>query len=596
MAGPRPLRGCMTHRFGRFELDEERRELRLDGRELLLQPRVFDLLAYLIRHREKVVAKDELLEALWPGVIVADGALQRAVSLARSALRHGGGQDTIRTFSRQGYRFCGEVTHDPGPEPSAVPMSPVLERARKAYDECSWEDAAGGYRQADAGHPLGALDLERWAMAETCLGRGRDAVPPMERASAAHAAAGDARGSARAALFLTQVLFEQLQLSVARGWHRRAQSLLEDLDPSPEHGHLEWLRARLEMMEGDQEAARDHSSRAIEIGRSLGDADVETLGILYRGHARLSLGDITGGQADHDEAAAAVLAGSVTPWVGGLTYCSVIWACRNRGDWERAAQWSDHFVRWCERSGMARYPGTCMLHQAEVLSMQGKLERAEEEVRIACETLPATAPWAHGDAWRVLGDLLLARGELDEAGRSYKQAHALGWDPNPGHAVLTALRGDARGAVRSLERSLTDRSWTGCQRRELLLCHLAVVASQAGDLEKARAALARLDEGAGQGRTISVKAWRARAEGEFRLAEGRAREAAGSFRQALAHWREAGIPLHAAEVRFRLAAALEAEGDAEAAELETAAAREFCGRLGLPAPREGSPPAGSAPG
>ena len=67
----------MIHRFGEFELDEERRELPLHGRERLLQPRVFDLLAYLVRRPERVVGKDELLEALWPEVTVTEGPYAR---------------------------------------------------------------------------------------------------------------------------------------------------------------------------------------------------------------------------------------------------------------------------------------------------------------------------------------------------------------------------------------------------------------------------------------------------------------------------------------------------------------------------------------
>ena len=75
----------MIFRFGRFELDEATRELRLGVRALELQPRTFDLLVYLVRHHDRVVSKDELLSALWPDVIVTDSSIMRAVSLIRSA-------------------------------------------------------------------------------------------------------------------------------------------------------------------------------------------------------------------------------------------------------------------------------------------------------------------------------------------------------------------------------------------------------------------------------------------------------------------------------------------------------------------------------
>src|SRR5260370_5425291 len=75
----------MVHRFPSFEIDEPARELRAGSRVLPLQPRVFDLLVYLAKNRGRVVPKDELLDTLWADVTVADGSLQRAVSLARAA-------------------------------------------------------------------------------------------------------------------------------------------------------------------------------------------------------------------------------------------------------------------------------------------------------------------------------------------------------------------------------------------------------------------------------------------------------------------------------------------------------------------------------
>ena len=99
----------MIYRFENLSLDPDRRELRAGEELLQLQPRVFDLILYLVRNRERVVSKDELLEQLWPGVVVVEGALQRAISLARSVLRNACGNDCIRTHARKGYRFVAET-------------------------------------------------------------------------------------------------------------------------------------------------------------------------------------------------------------------------------------------------------------------------------------------------------------------------------------------------------------------------------------------------------------------------------------------------------------------------------------------------------
>jgi pimeloyl-ACP methyl ester carboxylesterase len=101
----------MTFVFEEFEFDPARRELRAEGAPQTLQPQVFDLLLYLVEHRERVVSKRELLERLWPDAVVTESSLQRAVSLARAALGERG-PALIQTYPRQGYRFVGKVQSD----------------------------------------------------------------------------------------------------------------------------------------------------------------------------------------------------------------------------------------------------------------------------------------------------------------------------------------------------------------------------------------------------------------------------------------------------------------------------------------------------
>nr|MCS5636892.1 winged helix-turn-helix domain-containing protein [Myxococcota bacterium] len=69
----------MALRFGECELDPERYELRRRGEVVHVEPKVFDVLDYLMRQRERVVTKRELLDALWPGEVVSDSVLSRAI-------------------------------------------------------------------------------------------------------------------------------------------------------------------------------------------------------------------------------------------------------------------------------------------------------------------------------------------------------------------------------------------------------------------------------------------------------------------------------------------------------------------------------------
>jgi eukaryotic-like serine/threonine-protein kinase len=96
-------------RFGTYELDEERGELRREGRSISIQPKPLALLALLLRERDRVVPADELLETLWPDTVVTPGSLNRAVSHARRAIGDTNRGRLIRSLSRRGYRFSGDV-------------------------------------------------------------------------------------------------------------------------------------------------------------------------------------------------------------------------------------------------------------------------------------------------------------------------------------------------------------------------------------------------------------------------------------------------------------------------------------------------------
>jgi len=100
----------VAYAFGEHMLDFKRRELRRRGELIDVEPQVFDLLTYLIRHRDRVVSKDDLLDGVWGGRIVSDSALTARMSALRRALGDNGEtQRFIRTFPRKGVRFVAEV-------------------------------------------------------------------------------------------------------------------------------------------------------------------------------------------------------------------------------------------------------------------------------------------------------------------------------------------------------------------------------------------------------------------------------------------------------------------------------------------------------
>ena len=100
----------MIYRFGGFELDVARVELRADGASCPVEPQVFALLALLVENRDRLVTKDEIIEKVWDGRIVSDAAVASRVKSARKAIGDDGkNQRLIRTVQRRGFRFVGDV-------------------------------------------------------------------------------------------------------------------------------------------------------------------------------------------------------------------------------------------------------------------------------------------------------------------------------------------------------------------------------------------------------------------------------------------------------------------------------------------------------
>jgi TolB-like protein/Flp pilus assembly protein TadD len=112
----------MRFAFREYQLDTQTRTLRRRGERIHVEAKVFDLLVYLVEHRERIVSADELLDALWSGVSVTPVALSRAVGKARRAVGDDGErQAVLRTEHGHGFRFVAEVSVVPDPLATSLP-------------------------------------------------------------------------------------------------------------------------------------------------------------------------------------------------------------------------------------------------------------------------------------------------------------------------------------------------------------------------------------------------------------------------------------------------------------------------------------------
>ncbi len=100
----------MKHTFNSFELDTRLFELRDRGVGVPIEPQTYNILAYLLAHRDRVISKQELLDNLWEGRIVSESSLNTCIKAARKAINDNGqDQHTIATIYRRGYRFIADV-------------------------------------------------------------------------------------------------------------------------------------------------------------------------------------------------------------------------------------------------------------------------------------------------------------------------------------------------------------------------------------------------------------------------------------------------------------------------------------------------------
>lgn len=133
----------MLFHFANFVLDSARRELRAGDALVAVEPQVFDLLEFLIRHRDEVVSRDDLIEHIWKGRIVSESAMASRINAARNAIGDNGtDQRLIKTIARKGIRFVADVR-----EQGAAADAPERGAATK-HQEITFARAADGVNLA----------------------------------------------------------------------------------------------------------------------------------------------------------------------------------------------------------------------------------------------------------------------------------------------------------------------------------------------------------------------------------------------------------------------------------------------------------------
>ncbi len=462
----------------------------------------------------------------------------------------------------------------------SVSDTTTLASAQRDYELREWSSAFALFLEADAADPLAAEDVERMAWAARWCGKYDEQFAAFERAEKLYTQAGDSRGAARMAIHFGYGMFEHRKSAVGFACFTRAAELLGDDSQCAERAWFAFFSSMVYSTIGDLDKALAFATEACEIATLVGDRDLEAMAKLSLGHVHLSKGNIDQGVKLHDEAGAAAMTAGLGPYASGYIYCSMIVACRNRADWQRASEWTDQATRWCDDASVQYFPGLCRVHRAEVLRFRGSFDDAEISATDARDLLAAASPYASGMAHAEIAEISLRRGDLAEARESCRRALEVGAEPQPTFAKLLLAEGDIDGALQSIEGSLNSSSLGYAQCHVGLLPVKVTIAIAAKQTDVAKEAVEALKGLAATLDTAAPLASAACAQGELDLVLGDYPSAAGNLRKAWQLWCEIGAPHDAANAQALLASALAGQGRSGDAMIQLEAAQACLERIG----------------
>jgi tetratricopeptide (TPR) repeat protein len=456
-----------------------------------------------------------------------------------------------------------------------------VEQARRAAEAGDWTLACRLLVAADNRTPLAGPDLELLANTAYAAGHVDLPIETWERAHAAAIQQGDRFAAAGAAVHVAlHLLFDTALLAPIRGWTAVTERLLEGTADTQVHAWLAVVRSYERLLSGDFECARDWARRAIDVGSTNAPA-AAAIGRVAEARTLILQGEVTTGIARLNEAAVAAMSSTIDPLSTGVVYCEVVCGFQALAQYDLAEQWTHAMERWRGRHPVGSIHGRCRLHRAEILRLRGRSADAEHEALQACEELRPYLKREFGWPLTELGRIRLRRGDLAGAEAALVAAHASGWDPEPGLALLRLAQGDGATAVSLIRHALEHPTNVPSKelppntelRRAPLLDAQVEIEVAAGDLDRAESAAGELAAIATTFQSAALAASAAVARGRVDLAHGDWSAARQVCEDAVRRWTDIGAPYDAAVARFLLAEALAGEGHAARAVIERDAAR-----------------------
>ncbi len=460
----------------------------------------------------------------------------------------------------------------------------ALDEARMRFAGRDWDRAYDGFSTLADTRTLDPEDLERFAKAAYWGGRSDRSISIREAAYAAYLQRGDDQRAALCALTLRREHIANMEDSVAAGWLKRAEHLLEGrpesfADTAAADGYLAIAHADAARARGDFARALGLVDRALRIADGSDDRNLRAWGVMRRAVFLVDEGRLAEGYRLMEEVAATAAGGELGGYTTGAVFTNMMSLCRDLASYRRGIEWSDAANRWLERQRIEGFPGICRIHRSELLRMLGNLEEALREAGRASEEVVRVSRVHAGVAQHELGEVRRRLGDLEGAEDAFARAQELGEDPQPGLALLRLAQGDAPAALASIERSLDEAAFDGFARARMLSAQ-AEIAGAAGDVARTRNARDQLRELAGQIPSPAVHAASGWADGLLALVADDPETASRHLREARDRWGALSAPYETAKAEAALAEADLLRGDRDEAAVQLHAARVTFERLG----------------
>lgn len=360
---------------------------------------------------------------------------------------------------------------------------------------------------------------------------------------------GAIRRAARIAMWLAREhVFLNDNHSAMKGWFARAERLLADIEPGPEHGWLNLLRAS--MLAG-AETLIQVTQQTLQVAQEFKDSSLEILSLAFQGVARVTLGQVNDGMAAIDEAMAAVTGGELDDFMTiSEVFCLTLSACEMAGDLPRTEHWCQAASEFARRRACPFLSAYCRTTYGSLLTQMGRWDAAETALREAIHTFEAGHRALRVHAILKLADLRVCQGRLEEA-----EVLLTGYEDNSAAVVplarLYLARGEPELARRLLEQATDSAPSPVIQHAPLLALLVDVVLAQ-GDLAAAREIVARLAHVAVQSRSEFLLAQVDIAQGHIQRVANQP-DAIDYYHRALKHLQSYEHCLLAARTRLEMA-------------------------------------------